>query len=484
MNVKLSDAGGYEARIARLSPEKRRLLAHLLRDSAPAAPGSGPRLAAFVTTAEGAVEPDELRRFAQGRLPHYMVPTSIEVLHAIPRTPNGKVDHERLRRGANARPAQPRPAAVAPASSEVEQRLRAIWAELLGVDDVSPNDDFFALGGHSLLAVRMLARVKAELGYDVPVALIVEAPTVARIAEHIRATGDQAAARPAILSIQPRGALPPLYFLPLHMHGSLHYRHLKAWLGEDRPLYGFEGFDLRAPATQRPTIETLARGYVEALLQFQPRGPYYLSGNSVAGLLAFEMARQLRERGVSDVAAILFDTWGPGYPDRLPARRLPANLAEQVKALGARGVAPLTHATDLLINAAQRPYAAAKVALARPRLLRAGTPAGPLAANIDPDLSLGEVDVALGKMIAEYLATPHPYAGSIVLFQASIQPWGAHHDPTLGWGRFVQGAITVEYSRGDHLGILKRLWAGQLAAQLLRQLARLDRQLDPASTDH
>jgi thioesterase domain-containing protein len=261
------------------------------------------------------------------------------------------------------------------------------------------------------------------------------------------------------------------------MHGSLHYRHLKAWLGDGRPLYGFEGFDLRGAAGPRPTVESLARSYVEALLQFQPRGPYYLSGISVAGLLAFEMARQLRERGVADVATILFDTWGPGYPERLPARLAPANLAEQIRALGAHGIAPLTHAADLLAHAAQRPYAAVKVARARARLSRAGAADKPLTANLDPDLSLGEVDEALAEITAAYLATPRPYAGPIVLFHASIQPWDARHDPTLGWGRFVRGMVAVEHTRGDHLGILRRRRAGQLAATLSRRLALLDRQL-------
>jgi thioesterase domain-containing protein/acyl carrier protein len=453
------------ARVAALTPERRRLLALMLRQGA-APPEGQPRLAAFVT-AEGAGA-EELRRFAQERLPHFMVPASVELLPALPRTPNGKVDRDALLRRARARRADA-PAAAAPAGDAVEARLRALWAELLGVARVGPDDDFFALGGHSLLAVRMLARVKEELGHDLPVAAIVEAPTVARLAAQIRAAASADGPTPQIVPLQPAGALPPLFLLPLHVHGPLHYRHLKAQMGLARPLLGFASFALEAPGAEPLSVEGLARGYVEALLRERPAGPYYLAGVSVAGLLAYEMARQLRARGVTDVTPILFDTWGPGYPERLPPRLALAGLAGRLRALAAHGVAPLALAGDLLAEAARRPYTAAQAALARARARRAGPAA-------DPHLSPHGIDAALAALIAGYLAAPRPYAGGMLLFHASLQPWAARHDPALGWGRWVAGPIAVEYLRGDHLGILRRARAGRLAARLERRLAQLDLQ--------
>lgn len=460
-HTEIGDAG---ARIATLSTEKRRLLELMLREQR-AAPTGQARLTAFVTAQEGA-DSDELRRFMRERVPHYMVPATIEILPELPRTPNGKLDLEHLRRHAQTRPATQRaPAPAEPSGDAIVRKLRTIWAELLGVAQVADHDDFFALGGHSLLAVRMLARVQAELGYDLPVALIVESPTIARLAGHLRSlSSGPKPVQPRIAPIQPAGALPPLYFLPLHTHGALHYRHLKPWLGVDRPLYGFAGFDPLTPATPRPTIEELAGNYLEALLQFQPRGPYYLSGNSVAGLLAFEMARQFHARGRFDVVPILFDSWGPGYPERLALPEALGSRVAQLQALGNAGIDPHIYTRDLLIDRLQKLKAAVNAARSRVRPTA-------YAQNGPPQHA---VDEALGATIAAYFAEPRPYQGLIVLFHASLQPWNGRHDPTLGWSRFAQGEIRVTHARGSHLGIFGRMQAGNLATLLVQQLAQLD----------
>jgi len=476
---------GIAERIAALSPAKRRLLA-LRAGPAVVSPEAARQVVAFVSAPAG-TSPEALRRFAADQLPHYMVPTRFVALPAMPRTPNGKVDHALLRQLAREQapklPAETVPAAVL---NEVEAQLCVIWSDLLGLEQIGAHDDFFALGGHSLLAVRMLARVKAELGYDVPVALIVESPTIARLGEHIRATAHPAPplvrnsdhapaqqfARSVITPIQPDGMLAPLYFLPLHIHGALHYRHLKEHLGTGRPLYGFAAFSVAAGAL--PAIETLASEYVEALLAFQPRGPYYLAGISIAGLLAFEMARQLQAGGVHDVMPILFDTWGPGYPRRLPTHHALLQAVRQFVSGGQ--IHPATRALDLLAKPLEQAFSALK-------MLRATSwPATNVPndgsvqdGNSDPNLHLGQVDERLGVMTAAYLDTPYRYPGAITLFRAANQPWNAHSDPTLGWDTVVSGGILVEHVRGDHLGMLRRRYVGGLAAALTRRLALLDR---------
>jgi thioesterase domain-containing protein len=481
-------------RVAALSPAKRRLLALRAGATTPA-PEAARSVVAFVGTPAGAA-PESLRRFAAEQLPHYMVPARFVVLPAMPRTPNGKVDHAALRQAAREQGPAPRAeTAPAPAPDEVEGQLRALWSELLGVGQVGPHDDFFALGGHSLLAVRMLARVKAELGYDIPVALIVESPTIARLAGHIRTTSAlapavakmpvervpaQKAAHRIITPIQPHGTLTPLFFLPLHMHGALHYRHLKERLGVDRPLYGFAGFSAAPGAIA--SVETLAAEYVDALLTFQPRGPYYLAGISVAGLLAFEMARQLNARHVRDVAPILFDTWGPGYPRRLPAHQALMRAPRQF--VGGSSISPATRALDLLAQPLEKAYAALKILRATARRSSVATNGVHHdESNADPNLHLQYVDEALGAITAAYLNTPHPYAGSLTLFRAAIQPWNAHDDITLGWSSSVAGGVFVEHVRGDHLGMLRRRYVGGLAIALARRLEYLDRTLGSAARE-
>ncbi|QNE17032.1 amino acid adenylation domain-containing protein [Kribbella qitaiheensis] len=136
------------------------------------------RLVAYVTPADEGSAPvvEELRAVVGGRLPAYMVPSAIVVLAALPLTPNGKLD----------RVALPRPefgggAYRAPCSPQ-EELLCGLFAEVLGVERVGVDDDFFALGGHSLLATRFVARARIVLGVEIPIRTVFAAPTVAGLA--------------------------------------------------------------------------------------------------------------------------------------------------------------------------------------------------------------------------------------------------------------------------------------------------------------
>jgi thioesterase domain-containing protein len=469
-------------RLAALSPAKQRLLALQARHISPNAQPKGHQLVGFVA-ALPETDHVELQRYMANRLPHYMTPSHVVVLPQMPRTPNGKVDRAHLERVAREREVPPSTAAVvAPPLDDVEQQLRSIWADLLGRNDIGVHDDFFALGGHSLLAVRMLARVKAELGHDVPVALIVESPTIARLADHVRSMIVVPPTHRAITALEQRGRQPPLFFLPLHMHGALHYRHLKEHLGADRPLYGFAGFDV-LQTEQRHSIESLAREYVEALLAYQPRGPYYLAGISIAGLLAYEMARQLAQRGIADVAVILFDTWGPGYPERLAPGAAAWQLVARFGDQGHRRRASITARLDALALPLEQGYSALKALQATMRRAKheaanVAHEGSSAADNTDVHLHLEIVDDLLGGMTAAYLADERPYSGSVTLFRAGLQPWNARYDETLGWRRFVTQNIVVEHVRGDHLGILRRRHVANLAGLLVRRLAHLDQRFD------
>jgi len=160
------------------------------------------RLAAWVVPGDGGVpEAHELRAWLAESLPAYMLPAAFVVLPALPVTANGKLDRKALPAPDLARTAE----YEAPSGPE-EEMLAALWSELLGAGRVGARDNFFALGGHSLLATRVVSRLRATFGVEVPLRSLFEAPTVAELARVVRAT--RAGVETPVIPVPRQGALP------------------------------------------------------------------------------------------------------------------------------------------------------------------------------------------------------------------------------------------------------------------------------------
>ncbi|MFD0262357.1 amino acid adenylation domain-containing protein [Kitasatospora indigofera] len=148
-------------------------------------PAGEPRLAGYLVTT-GAPGPTaaELREHLLGTLPAAMVPQVFVPLPAMPLTPNGKLDRRALPEPPPEAPAAPQ-GRPAPAD-ELQEQLCGIWAEVLGLPEVGPEDDLFDLGGHSLTIIQISARIRQALGIEVDFDLFFDTPTVAGIADAVR----------------------------------------------------------------------------------------------------------------------------------------------------------------------------------------------------------------------------------------------------------------------------------------------------------
>ncbi|HEY0700824.1 MAG TPA: amino acid adenylation domain-containing protein, partial [Micromonospora sp.] len=147
----------------------------------------------------GETTPAELRRYADEHLPTHLVPAAFVRLDALPRTPNGKLDHAAL----------PAPELAATTESRAprtpqEEILCGLFAEILGLDQVGTDDNFFALGGHSLLAAKLASRIRTTLDAELGIRELFQAPTVAGLAGRLT----QASARPALLPADRPEVLP------------------------------------------------------------------------------------------------------------------------------------------------------------------------------------------------------------------------------------------------------------------------------------
>jgi amino acid adenylation domain-containing protein len=157
----------------------------------------------------GAAAAEELRQHLRARLPEYMVPARLVFLDAMPLTGNGKVDRRAL-----PAPSVQRPTAAPPVAprTEIEDRIIAVWKELLTLDSVGVDDNFFELGGHSLLAIRVVTRLRQMFDVDLSAQAVIDDPTVAALARTV-ATLLRRPAEPAITAA-PVAQGGPFFFGP------------------------------------------------------------------------------------------------------------------------------------------------------------------------------------------------------------------------------------------------------------------------------
>jgi len=149
------------------------------------------RLVAYVTASGAEPAASDLTEFLAGRLPHYMVPGTITVLDTLPLTGNGKVDRLALAAMTGRRDES---RAYAAPDGPLEELMAAMWAELIGLDQVGRQDNFFELGGNSVIATQLVAWVREMFGADLPLKAVFTGPTVAQVCAAL--TADPAQAEP------------------------------------------------------------------------------------------------------------------------------------------------------------------------------------------------------------------------------------------------------------------------------------------------
>ncbi|WP_329585306.1 non-ribosomal peptide synthase/polyketide synthase [Kitasatospora sp. NBC_01250] len=271
------------------------------------------RLVAYVVPAGESFDPDRLRAHAGALLPGYMLPAAFVRLETLPVTRNGKLDARALPapgidRAAPARvPGDPR-----------EVVLCALFADVLGLPEVGPDDDFFALGGHSLLAVRLMSAVQETFGARLDLRALFETPTAAGLAARLgeqsdgeQSAGAQSAGDPldVLLPLRARGSEAPLFCVHPVMGLSWGYAALLRRLDPQRPLYGLQASGIRRPDARPASITAMAREYVARIREVQPAGPYHLLGWSLGGTIAHAMAELLQRDGEQVAFLALLDSY-------------------------------------------------------------------------------------------------------------------------------------------------------------------------------
>ncbi|MEZ0165116.1 AMP-binding protein [Kineococcus sp. LSe6-4] len=285
-------------------------------------------LVAYVVPEGSRPQASAVRAVVRAHLPAHMVPEHVVFLEALPRTERGKLDRSRL-------PEPPRSSAPfeAPRSSW-EQIVHEQFCAVLELPDLSVHDDFFELGGDSLAAEALVSRIEALGAGGVSTAggtsLVANAPTVASFAAAVRARNRSA--RPTLVPLRTEGGGRPLFVVAGAGGAALALRTFARRLAPGFPVLGLQANGLENRALPDWSVRRMARRNVATVREQQPQGPYRLAGHSLGGLIALEMAQQLRRAGEDvDLLAVL-DSFPPN-PALMPVVRHPGLRAKAKEAL-------------------------------------------------------------------------------------------------------------------------------------------------------
>lgn len=203
--------------------------------------------------------------------------------------------------------------ATAPAD-EREVAMLELWTEILQIDGLGVEDDFHALGGRSLQAAKLIAAIERRFGPRWPFTTLLEARTpralVARLDQAPAASGDV-----PLVTLRP-GDGPRLFLVHDGDGETLLYRNLAQHLPHHIGIIGIEPVRRPGIPLAHLSIEAMAAAYVDAMRALQPQGPYRLAGLCAGGVIAYEMARQLRTAGATVDFVMLLDAAAPGAPRR------------------------------------------------------------------------------------------------------------------------------------------------------------------------
>lgn len=370
-------------------------------------------------------------------LPYFMVPSSWHILSVFPVNPNGKIDRKALRELADADRERARECA-APRNS-LELQLVGIWQEILETSSIGIREDFFELGGHSLLAIRLLALIQHRLSVKMPLAVLIEHPTIEKIAKYMHENATKNIPFTHIVQIQPKGENLPIFCFHPGGGNVQGYLELSRLLGENQPLYGIQASGFDSGQEVITDIETMSQRYMDALRTVQPRGPYALIGWCFGARVAYECAVKLSEQGETVEYLAFLDAYAPHV--------IPDSLQQSDDA---------TLWESLL--AEDTPISAEELRMYKPEEQIEMVIKLAKEADLIPDYYSDEQARNVMKVIranSRIVQSPitSDYSGRVELFKANEEVEFAKRltsNPSLGWQDVVSDPVTITFVPGNH----------------------------------
>jgi amino acid adenylation domain-containing protein len=409
------------------------------------AKGGENQLVAYVLPRKDAGVPTvhELQKHLLRRLPDYMMPDIFVRLDALPLSPNGKLDLTVLPKPTDANLLQEQTVEIL--ATPVKEKLLAMVRLLLENAALRAEDSFFLAGGHSLLGMQLVMRVRGAFGVDLTLRQLFEAPTVERLALLVetRLEEERLASRgrlvlPAgVLALQPNGARDSIFWV----HNIS--MDLAAAMGDDQPFFSvLLTPDDFSSLEEMATLHSFAACLLAKIQAVQSKGPYAIGGYCLGGLLAYEIASQLRAAGQQVTLLVLLDSPNPAYMESRNSLT--------------RKVSYLRYALHRAVRLGPR----VSLIYFREHLL----PRFARTLRTKP----ADADMRVALQAAALAYQPEKYEGEVLLLLASERPPHANFLP--GWQAVVPLRLHAQYVDGHHRDLLTGEIARTVAGSIVSHL--------------
>ncbi|MEH0019726.1 MAG: amino acid adenylation domain-containing protein [Desulfobacter sp.] len=374
--------------------------------------------------------------------------------------------HHKNRTG-NTRPAteQALPAGEIPHSlQDLERIITQMWKAYLKLDRIGTEDNFFELGGDSLMGMGLVSEIRDRFGMDLSVHALLENPTISRLSRFIATKHNRKHPSPTphqkktgrhLVCIQKGDTgRTPLFLFPVVGGHVYYYRDLADALGKQQPIYGFQSRGLDGGQEPLATVEAIAKEFVDDILKIQPGGEYRVGGSSFGGVLAYEVAQQLRRMNREIRCLFMVNSPGPGhYHARL---RSSAEIARYM--FGKDLDLPLEILETMSIAAQAEYIEQVAVKNSTPHLL-------------PPGFGVPFLTVFQTNQSALFNYTPRPYPGKIIYFRQSERLETSAQFPELAWTELAEQGLEVHIVKGNHFTMNMAPNVERIAHRLKSKLA-------------
>ena len=412
--------------------------------------------AAVVLRKPNAASQINIKEFVSRKLSYFKVPQELVFVDKIPKGPTGKLQRVSLAAELGVTAAREaglssQVALIHEVRTHLEDVLSTMFTQIIGIEKISLNDNFFDIGGDSLAAMELIGAIEQVTGKGLTIAALFEAPTVRQLAALIERNEHES--QSYVVSIQSAGSKPPFFCVD----AGPRYLNLVRHMGAGRPFLG-----LLYPNGIATSIESISEFCVKSITAVQPEGPYFVGGWCTAGLIAYEIAQQLREQGQEVALLVLLDAVNPARLAELSTVAKILILADESRR---KILFHLRSMTQLELERVPA-YFIERLKNLWHTLTRRVWPARMTREFVLPILSHRPSDEHLvGRRYR-----PKPYNGRVVLFRRGLRAVSKYLDWNLGWADLIVGELNVIEIQGGHGDMLDGPQVVCTAVKLARYL--------------